>query len=120
MNEWLKNVLERVKNAWGKWSLVQKIIFISIVVVLVGSLVFLASLSGAPSMVPLLNKAITDPQVLEDITTRLEEENVPCQVTADNRILDSDEKTARRMSGHPRAGRTSFRGGAIPWALGKE
>ncbi|AEJ61209.1 flagellar M-ring protein FliF [Spirochaeta thermophila DSM 6578] len=97
MNEWLKNVLERVKNAWGKWSLVQKIIFISIVVVLVGSLVFLASLSGAPSMVPLLNKAITDPQVLEDITTRLEEENVPYQVTADNRILVSDEKTARRM-----------------------
>ncbi|ADN01857.1 flagellar basal-body MS-ring/collar protein FliF [Spirochaeta thermophila] len=97
MNEWLKNVLERVKNAWGKWSLVQKIIFISIVMVLVGSLVFLASLSGAPSMVPLLNKAITDPQVLEDITTRLEEENVPYQVTADNRILVSDEKTARRM-----------------------
>ncbi|MEM5948664.1 flagellar basal-body MS-ring/collar protein FliF [Spirochaetia bacterium 38H-sp] len=97
MNEWLQKMFQRVKDAWTKWTIVQKIIFFSIVGVVVAGFIFLASFSAAPSMVPLLNKVITDQQALDDITARLEAENVKYQVTADNRILVSDEKTAKKM-----------------------
>ena len=31
MNEWLKKIIARLKNLWGKWSAVQKVIFFGII-----------------------------------------------------------------------------------------
>lgn len=97
MNEWFKKVLSKVKALWGKWTLVQKIIFISIIGVALAGLIFLASFSSTPNMVPLLTSGINDPEVLSKITFRLDEEGVEHAVTEDNRVLVKDQRTAQRM-----------------------
>ena len=57
----------------------------------------LAAFSASPSMVPLLYRTIPDEQEMTRITQRLDQESIPYQITSDQRILVSDEKTAQRM-----------------------
>jgi len=97
MNEWFKKIFERVKTLWGKWSLVQKIIFFSVIGVVLAGLIFLATFSTTPNMVPLLSSPITDPEVLSKISYRLDEEKVEHRITEDNRILVKDKLTSQRM-----------------------
>lgn len=97
MNEWLKKFLEQVKGGWSKWSLIQRIIFISIGVAVIGALVALVTFSAQPSMVPLLTSPVTDQEKLSEISLRLDEEKVEHTVSADGRIFVKDRITAQRM-----------------------
>ena len=97
MNEWLNKVLTRIKELWAKWSLVQRIILISIVVVAIVALIVITRVSSSPSAVPLFNTAITDEAARDKILYRLSEENVSASVTADGKITVESESTARRM-----------------------
>ncbi len=97
MNEWLKKFLAQVKGGWSKWSLVQKIIGIAIVVVVAAALVGLIGFSSRPSMVALLTTPITDQEKLSEISYRLDEEKVEHTVTDDGRIFVKDKITAQRM-----------------------
>ena len=97
MNEWLKKFLEQVKGGWGKWSLVQRITFIAILVVVVGAIVALTAFSSRPSMTPLLTTPITDQEKLSEISIRLDEEKVEHTISSDGRIYVKDKVTAQRM-----------------------
>jgi len=97
MNEWLKKTIERISKLWKEWKLPQKLIFFGIIGAVVLGLIVMVLFSASPSMVPLLNRPITDEQALNDIATRLDQENVSYTVTADNRIMMADEPTAQRM-----------------------
>ena len=97
MNEWLNKVLTRIKELWAKWSLVQRIILIGIIVVAIVALVVITRVSSSPSAVPLFNTAITDEAARDKILYRLSEENVSATVTADGKITVESEATARRM-----------------------
>ncbi len=97
MNEWFKKLIEQIKNLWGKWSTTQKIILIGVAVVAVSAIIFVVSFSSAPAMVPLIGAPIKDDIARAKIITKLDEEGVKYKVTADHRILVSDEITARRM-----------------------
>jgi len=97
MNAFLKQILERISSIWKKWTVTQRIIFGAIVVGLIGGIVMLAAFSASPSMVPLLYRTIPDEQEMTRITQRLDQESIPYQITSDQRILVSDEKTAQRM-----------------------
>ncbi len=97
MNEWLNKVLARIKELWAKWSLVQRIILISIIVVAIIALIVITRVSASPSAVPLFNTSITDETVRDKILYRLSEENVEASVTADGKIMVQSESTARRM-----------------------
>jgi flagellar M-ring protein FliF len=97
MNEWLKKMLERIKTVWGKWSALQKVIFFGILGGAILGLVLLVAFSASPSMVPLITTSITDENLLNKISMRLDEENVNHTVTADGRILVDDKRTAQRM-----------------------
>ncbi|ORC34279.1 flagellar M-ring protein FliF [Marispirochaeta aestuarii] len=97
MNEWLKKFLEQVKGGWSKWSLVQRIMFIVIVVAVIGALAGLVTFSSRPSMVPLLTTAITDQEKLSEISLRLDEEKVEHTISAEGRIFVKDKITAQRM-----------------------
>ena len=97
MNEWLNKVLARIKELWAKWSLVQRIILISIIVVAIIALIVITRVSASPSAVPLFNTSITDEAVRDKILYRLSEENVEASVTADGKIMVQSESTARRM-----------------------
>ena len=97
MNEWLKKFRDQVKILWGKWSLVQKIILFAIVGVTLTGLVLLANISSEPNMVLLITSPVTDPQKLEDISIRLDQESVEHKITEEGRIYVNDRKTAQRM-----------------------
>ncbi|MFW5769046.1 MAG: flagellar basal-body MS-ring/collar protein FliF, partial [Spirochaetota bacterium] len=97
MNEWLKRMLERIKTVWGKWSAMQKVIFFGILGGAILGLVLLIAFSASPSMVPLITTSITDENLLNKISMRIDEENVQHTVTADGRILVDDKRTAQRM-----------------------
>jgi flagellar M-ring protein FliF len=97
MNEWLKKVIEQLKTAWGKWSLVQKVILIVITVGVLIGIILLAGVSSSPGMVPLLNRSIPDEKAITQIANRLDQEGIQYQITSDQRILVSDESTAQKM-----------------------
>jgi flagellar M-ring protein FliF len=97
MNEWIKKIIAQIKNLWGKWSMVQRIILIGVAVVVAGGLVALFSVSSAPTMVPVIDAPIRDEAALDRIVTRLNEEGVKTQVSAAGIVQVPDESTARRM-----------------------
>jgi len=97
MNEWLKKFREQVKVLWGKWSLVQKIILFAVIGVTLTGLVLLANFSSEPNMVLLITSPISDPQKLEDISMRLDQEGVEHKITEEGRVYVSDRKTAQKM-----------------------
>ena len=74
MNEWLKKVLEQVKQLWGKWTILQKGIFFGSITVVIIAIVLLFVFSSAPSTVPLIGAPIEDDELRTQIITRLDEE----------------------------------------------
>ena len=97
MNEWFKKLLDQIKALWAKWSLIQKIILIGIVVVIIGAIVAVSKISSTPTTSPLFQTAITDQTARDDILFRLDQENVEYTVSAAGIISVKDKATARRM-----------------------
>jgi flagellar M-ring protein FliF len=97
MNEWFKKIIQRIKELWGKWTLVQKLIGFTIIAVLIGSVILLSVISASPSSVPLITTPISDEQMRMKISARLDEEGVDHTISADGRILVKDLATAQRM-----------------------
>ncbi|MBP3608376.1 MAG: flagellar M-ring protein FliF [Treponema sp.] len=99
MNEWLKNTIAKLKELWGKWKPIQKVILAGIIVVVIIAIFMAVRFSAAPSMVPLFNTPITDQKSRDDITYRLDEENIKYVVSQSGVISVADETTARRLRG---------------------
>ena len=72
--DFLRKLLEQVKNLWGKWTLFQKLILAGIAVVLLVGVFALISVSSAPSMVPIIDAPIADEDTRDRIITRINEE----------------------------------------------
>jgi flagellar M-ring protein FliF len=96
MNEWLKKLLTQVKDLWAKGSLVQKVIFIGIILLVIGAIILILTLSSTPTSVALYNIAITDEAARDKILYRLSEENIPVSVNAAGILTVPDEATARK------------------------
>jgi flagellar M-ring protein FliF len=97
MNEFLKKLIGQITGLWGKWSLLQKIILIGIIVSAVAGLVALVTISSTPSMVPVIDAPIRDEDARDRIVTRINEEGVKTSVSAAGIIMVPDEKTAQRI-----------------------
>ena len=97
MNEWLKKLFSQIKELWSKWTVIQKVILIGIIIAVVGALIFILTFSAKPTRVPLFNTAITDVTVRDQIVYRLAQENVDAEVSATGIISVQDDTTARRM-----------------------
>jgi flagellar M-ring protein FliF len=97
MNEWLKRLVSQIRELWGKWSTVQKVVFFAIIGGAFIGIILLVSLSSAPHMVPLLQHPIQDEQQRTRIATRLDEEGVDYNITSGNMIMVPSEDDARRM-----------------------
>ncbi len=96
MNEWLKKLLTQVKDLWAKGSLIQKVIFIGIILLVIGAIIVILTLSSTPTSVPLYNIAITDEAARDKILYRLSEENIPVSVSASGLLTVPDESTAKK------------------------
>jgi flagellar M-ring protein FliF len=97
MLEWIKKLISQIGLIWGKWSIVQKLIFAGILTGAAVGIVLLFTVSSSPSMVPLLGIPITDQSQNERIILKLDEEGVNYKLNADGKIYVSDDKVARRM-----------------------
>jgi len=97
MNEWLKNMMGKLKDLWSKWKPIQKVIIIGIVLVVIVVIIASARLSSAPTTVRLFNAPVTDQVALTNILDRLSQENVEAHTTEDGYISVADDLTARRM-----------------------
>ncbi|MDC7236026.1 MAG: flagellar basal-body MS-ring/collar protein FliF [Spirochaetales bacterium] len=97
MLEWIKKLVSQIGTIWGKWSIIQKLIFAGILTGAVAGIILLFTVSSSPSMVPLLGVPITDQTTNDRIILKLDEEAVNYRINADGRIYVSDDKTARRM-----------------------
>lgn len=97
MNEWLKNMMGKLKDLWSKWKPIQKVIIIGIVLVVIVVIIASARLSSAPTTVRLFNAPVTDQAALTNILDRLSQENVEAYTTEDGYISVQDDLTARRM-----------------------
>jgi len=97
MNDLLKKFLERIKALWAKWTLVQRLILIGIVVSAFVGIFALFAVSSAPTMVPVIDAPIRDETSRDRIMTRLNEEGVHAVVSPAGVIQVPDEKTAKRM-----------------------
>ena len=71
MNEWLKNMMGKLKDLWSKWKPIQKVIIIGIVLVVIVVIIASARLSSAPTTVRLFNAPVTDQAALTNILDRI-------------------------------------------------
>ncbi len=97
MNEWFKKFFAQIRELWSKWTTVQKVILIGIVVAAIGALVLVLTLSASPTSVPLFDVPVTDETMRDKIIYRLNQENVNATVSASGVISVPDASTARRM-----------------------
>jgi flagellar M-ring protein FliF len=97
MGEFFKKMFGHIKNLWGKWTIIQKIILIGIAAVIIAGVIALFGVSSKPSLVPVFTMPISDPVALDNIVRRLDEEGVKPVVTSSGIVQVADESTARRM-----------------------
>ena len=116
MNEWIQRMLERIRKLWGQWRPVQRLTFLGIVAIVIVAVVLLTVVSAAPSQVAILNQPIADPERLAEIASRLDTEGVDYTITADNRLMVDDRRTAQRMRSIL-AREELLPDGTDPWAL---
>ena len=96
MNEFIKKMLARITTLWAGWAAQQKVIAVVIVVVLIGVIVALFSVSSSPVLAKVYDRAINNEEMLDSIVRRINQENV--EVTVTNGIVQvKDAETARRM-----------------------
>jgi len=97
MNEFFQKLITQIKTLWGKLSLIQKIILITIVAVAILGIVLLVNFSSSPSMVPLITAPVTDQEQLNRISSRLDQEGVSHTITETGQVYVKDKQTAQRM-----------------------
>jgi flagellar M-ring protein FliF len=114
--EWLKKFFDNIKTQWGKWSLVQKLIFAGIIIAMIVGVVALFSISASPTMVPVIDAPIRDADVQDRIVTRINAEGVRTSVSSTGIIMVPDEQTARRMRSLL-IREDLIPSGADPWAI---
>lgn len=95
MNEWLKQFFERVRKLWTQGSVVQRGIFIGIVVVVLAAIIIGILVSASPSQVAVIGTPITDEGDQAKIANRFDEEGIDYTIR-DGRFYVADQLTRRR------------------------
>lgn len=96
MNEWIRKIIEQVRNLWAKWTLTQKLILGGVALAAIIGIVILLSVSTAPTMVRLIQTPLASDEELRLITSRLDTEGIAYQVGEGRILLVKDQKTATR------------------------
>ncbi|MDR2470925.1 MAG: flagellar M-ring protein FliF [Treponema sp.] len=97
--DFLRRLIEQIKNLWGKWSLVQKLVLAGIALMVVIGVGALVSVSSSPSMVPVIDAPIADEDARTRIITRINEEGYKTSVGANGVIMVPDAAAARKLRG---------------------
>lgn len=98
MNEWLKKASDRLKTLWASWGLPQKLILAAVALAVIVGIVLLFTVSGAPTMVRLINTPIRNDEELRLITSRLDTEGIEFTVGEDNILYVKDQEVKARAN----------------------
>jgi flagellar M-ring protein FliF len=97
MNAFIKKIIARIVDLWGKWSMLQRIILAGIAVSVIAGIVVLFSVSSAPTMVPVIDAPVRDEAARDRIVLRINQEGIKTQISSTGIIQVPDETSARRM-----------------------
>ncbi|MCG8569416.1 MAG: flagellar M-ring protein FliF [Spirochaetes bacterium] len=95
MPDFLKKLLESLKNAWEKTSLMQKLIGAGVLLAAIIAIVLIFVFSSSSAGIKLFTKPMAE-QDFDRITTRLTEFNIPFTTKNKTDILVSSEKDKNR------------------------
>ncbi len=116
MNEFFKKLVETLKKTWGSMKTPQRVAFFAVIGVVIVLIIGALAISAGPNLVPILSKPITDEALRERITNRLETEGIAYTITADNRLMTTNEKEAKKAKA-VLAREDLIPAGTDPWAL---
>jgi flagellar M-ring protein FliF len=95
--DWFRKLIAQIGTLWGKWSSLQKIILVGIVIAILAGITALVSVSSSPSLVSLFNGTpIRDDTARDRIMMRLDQENIKAYETPAGAIQVEDKKIAQR------------------------
>ena len=96
MGDFFKKLVGQIRDIWSKWPLLQRIIFITVMVVAVGGVIALIVFGVSPSTVPILTQAVTDENLRQRIGSRLDTEGISYNLTPEFVFTVADRPTALR------------------------
>ena len=97
--EWFRKLMSQITALWAKWSMVQRLVLIGIVLAVILGIGAVVSVSATPTMVPVIDAPIRDETARDRIITRINQEGVRATVNAAGIIQVEDTQTAQRMRG---------------------
>ena len=97
MNEWFKKTFGTIKEKWGKWTIVQKVILIGIIVLVIAAVIVLFAVSGNKAAVRLFNSPV-DASQRHQIVNRLQKDGIKADVDSEGYIT-VDMKGLREVKG---------------------
>lgn len=97
MNEWLKKMVEKVKDFWKNSKTISKVILIGVVAVVIVAVVLAITLPSKKVAVKLFNAPVTNEVTRQQILDRLDELNVAADVDSNNYITIQDEKSKTKI-----------------------
>jgi len=97
--DWFRKLIAQIGGLWGKWTMLQKIILIGIVVAILAGIAALVTVSSAPNLVSVIDAPIRDEVARDRIVMRLNQEGVKATVSPTGVVQVEDQDTARRMRG---------------------
>ncbi len=95
MNEWFKKTFGTIKEKWAKWRPVQKIILIGIVVLIIGTVVLLLSVSTKKTSVRLFHAPVEASQQ-RVIVNRLEKDGIKADIDSEGYITVENDTIAKK------------------------
>jgi len=97
--DWFRKLIAQIGGLWGKWTMLQKIILIGIVIAILAGIAALVTVSSAPNLVSVIDAPIRDEVARDRIVMRLNQEGVKATVSPAGVVQVDNQDTARRMRG---------------------
>lgn len=94
MNEWLQKNFGLLKAKWAKWSLVQKLVGVAIVVAIVATIIVTMHLNAKTTDISVFTSPIKDEKILSEASRLLDEEGIKHETTADGKLTVENSKLA--------------------------
>ena len=94
MGNFFRKLFDSIKEIWSKWSLIQRIIFIGVILAAIAGVVVIFLFSSSPGMEPILTQPVTDETLRQRIGSRLDTEGINYTLTPEFVFMVEDRPTA--------------------------
>jgi hypothetical protein len=96
-NSFFRNLFRYISALWNKMTVIQKIIFIGIILAVIGGFVAFVSISTSPNMFVVIYTSMLDEDVRYRITDRINELGYKTSIDAYGTIMAKDAAIARKI-----------------------